>query len=248
MKKIVFSLLFSISLFASSKPTLLFYCGITMVTPMKEISKIIEKKHNCKIKIIQGGSKDLYKALSYSKKGDIYLPGSNSYRLNNLKDGYLLDAQDIGYNQAAIFVQKGNPKNIKSIDSLIDPNIKTIICDYTTGSIGKNTKKILVKYKNERFFEEVFDNAIIIGTDSRNINQALRKKDVDMAINWKATAFYDINKDKIDIIDIDEKYSPKKRLVLNLLSFSKYPDIVRDFMKVASSPDGINIMKKYGFR
>lgn len=96
----------NISLFATAKPTLLFYCGITMVTPMEEISKIIEKKDNCNIKIIQGGSKDLYKSLSYAKKGDIYLPGSESYRIKNLKDGYLLDSQYIGYNQAAILYKR----------------------------------------------------------------------------------------------------------------------------------------------
>lgn len=131
---------------------------------------------------------------------------------------------------------------------MVKKNIKTIVCDYETGSIGKMTKKILVKYKNEDFFNDVFDNAVLIGTDSRNINQALRKKDVDMSINWKATAFYNNNSKYIDIIDIDEKFAPKKRLVLNLLSFSKYPNIVKDFMKVASSKDGIKIMKKYGFR
>lgn len=238
----------TLSLFAGSKPTLLFYCGITMVPPMEEISKIIEKKDNCKIKILQGASKSLYKTLSYAKKGDIYLPGSKSYRTNNLKDGYLLDSQYIGYNQAAIFVQKGNPKNIKTIDDMLKKNIKTMICDYRKGSIGKNTKKVLIKYKNEDFFDDVFDNAITIATDSRDINQALRKKEIDMAINWKATAFYDINKNYIDTIKIDEKVSPKKELVLNLLSFSKHPDIVKDFMKVASSKEGIKIMKKYGFR
>ena len=63
MKRILLSILLLIgvitNLSASLKPTLLFYCGITMVKPMLEISKIIEKKQNCKIKIIQGGSKDL---------------------------------------------------------------------------------------------------------------------------------------------------------------------------------------------
>ena len=96
--------------YAKEKPTLLFYCGITMVKPMKVIATHIEKTHNCKIKIIQGGSKDLYQSLSFSKKGDMYLPGSDSYRKKNLKYGYLLDGQYIGFNQAAIFVQKGNPK------------------------------------------------------------------------------------------------------------------------------------------
>ena len=252
MKTMIFilSLIFGIisSSYATSKPTLLFYCGITMVKPMSEIAQAIEKKHNCTIKIIQGGSKDLYQSLAFSKKGDLYLPGSDSYRKNNLKDGYLLDSQYIGYNQAAIFVQKGNPKQIKNLESLVDENIATILCNPKSGSIGRMTQKILVKYKGEAFFEEAYDYTIQIGTDSRNLNKALIDKKVDMTINWRATGFWPENKQHIDIINIDEQFSPKKNLVINLLSFSKYPEIAQAFMEYAASSKGQAIMKKYGFQ
>ena len=233
---------------ASVKPTLLFYCGITMVKPMVEISKIIEKKHNCNIKIIQGGSKDLYQSLSYSKKGDLYLPGSDSYRNKYLKFGYLLDYVDIGFNQAAIFTTKGNPKNIENLDNLVDENIGTMLCNPNSGSIGKMTKNLLIKYKGEDFFDEAYDLTLAISTDSRNLNKSLIDKKVDMTINWRATAFWPENSPYIDIINIDEKYAPKKRLVLNLLSFSKNKDIAKALMKFTSSPEGLAIMKKYGFR
>ncbi|MEA3498869.1 MAG: substrate-binding domain-containing protein [Campylobacterota bacterium] len=252
MKKILLTILLvcgvTVNLSASNKPTLLFYCGITMVKPMVEISKIIEKKHNCTIKIIQGGSKDLYQSLSYSKKGDIYLPGSDSYRKKYLKEGYLLDSQEIGFNQAAIFIRKGNPKNIKNLKSLVDENISTILCNPNSGSIGKMTKKILNKYKGADFFDEAYDLAVEIGTDSRNLNKALIDKKVDMTINWRATAFWSENSPYIDIIEIDQKYAPKKKLVLNLLKFSNHPKIALDLMKFASSQEGIKIMQKYGFR
>ena len=240
--------LFSTNLIASSKPTLLFYCGITMVKPMVEISKIIEKKYNCTIKIIQGGSKDLYKSLSYSKQGDLYLPGSDSYRKAYLKDGLLLDSEYIGFNQTAIFVRKGNPLKIKNLDSIVDENIAVILCDPKSGSIGKATKKLLTKYKGEDFFYDAYDLAVELGSDSRNLNKAIIDKRADMSINWRATAFWDENKNFIDIVNIDSKYAPRKKLVLNLLKFSKHPKIAKAFMKFASSPEGIKIMKKYGFR
>ena len=233
---------------AKQNKTLLFYCGITMVKPMVEMAKIIEKKHNCTIKIIQGGSKDLYQSLSFSKEGDLYLPGSESYRKKHLKEGYLLDGVYIGFNQAAIFVQKGNPKHISKLDSLLDENIVTILCNPKSGSIGKITKNLLIKYKGEEFFEDAYDLAVEIGTDSRNLNRALIEKRVDMTINWRATAFWPENSKKIDIVEIDHKIATKKRLVLNLLKFSKHPEIAKDFMKFAASKDGIKIMKKYGFR
>jgi molybdate transport system substrate-binding protein len=68
-----------------------------------------------------------------------------------------------------------------------------------------------------------------------------------MSINWRATGYFKENKPYVDVIDIDEKYAPKKKLVLNMLSFSKHKDIVKNFMKFASSKEGKNIMRKYGF-
>jgi len=229
-----------------AKANLIFYCGITMVKPMQEISHIIEKRYNCNIKIIQGGSKGLYDSLKASRKGDIYLPGSDSYRKNNLKDGLLGEAKYIGYNQAAIFVKKGNPKHVKNLEDFLRKDLYSVLCYHKSGSIGKMTKKIFYKYKGEEFFEDVYDNAAEISTDSRNINATIRDE-ADIAINWKATAFFDENKKYIDIIKIPKKYAPKKKLVLNLLTFSKHKNIVRAFMEFASSKDGQKIMKKYGF-
>lgn len=249
--KIILALLMTITMssyiYAASKPTLIFYCGITMVKPIKKIAEIIEKKHNCTIKISQGGSKDLYDSLKTSKVGDLYLPGSDSYRKNNLKDGYLLDGIYIGYNQAALFVQKGNPKNIKNLDDLLNEDFAVTVCNPKSGSIGKMTKKLLIKYKGETFFEDVFDAAVEIGTDSRNLNKALIDKRADATINWRATGFWPENSKYIDVIDLSEKVAPKKNLVINLLKFSKHPEIAKAFMEYAASKEGQEIMKKYGF-
>jgi len=246
MKKIFLTIFIFNSILIASKPTLLFYCGITMVKPMKEMIAAVEKKEHCKIKIIQGATKDLYDSLSYSKKGDLYLPGSESYI--DKKTGYFGRSVYIGFNQAAIFVRKKNPKHINSLDNLLDKKISTVLCDYKSGSIGKATKKILIKYKGEEFFEDVFDATVSVGTDSRNLNRELIDKNMDMTINWKATAFWKENVPFVDIVEIDKKYAPKKKLMLTELTFSKHKDIVNKFLDFAISKDGQKIMKKYGFR
>jgi molybdate transport system substrate-binding protein len=243
----VLLIVFNINTFANQKPTLVFYCGSAMVKPIVEIAKIIEKKYDCKIRIVQGSSKDLYNILRDTKRGDLYLPGSNSFRENNLKEGYLLDVQYIGYNQAVIFVQKSNSKNLKTLDDFLDENIATMLCNPASGSIGRMTKEILLNYKGDNFFESVYDNSVRIGIDSRDVNDALVKKEVDATINWKAVAFWSKNMKSIDIVQIDEKYAPKKELYINLLKFSIYPDIAKKFMSYAASKKGQEIMKKHGF-
>ena len=234
--------------FANTKPTLIFYCGITMVKPMQELASKFEKTHNCKIKIIQGGSQDLYDSLKLSQEGDLYLPGSDSYLNKNKQSGFFREKLFVGYNQVAIFVKKGNPKGIKDLEDFVNEEYASAICNPRSGSIGKMSKKVFIKYKGEEFFNQVFDLAIEISTDSRSLNASIKKQLVDFTLNWKATAFFDENKDFIDIIEVDEKYAPKKKLVLTVLSFSKNRDLTLKFQDYVASQEGIETMKKYGFR
>ena len=229
------------------KPSLIFYCGITMIKPIQEISKIIEEQYNCNIDVVSGDSEWLYEKLKEEQKGDLYLPGSSFFRKKYLSEGLLLKEKYIGFNRAAIFVQKGNPKKISDLTSLLDDNISAILCNPTSGSIGEETKKVLKRFGKKRFFKEAFDKTLKTGNNSKDINSALIDKSVDIAINWRATRYWDENHHFIEDIEIDEKYAPKQRMVINLLKFSKNKKIAKALMRYAVSADGQAILKKYGF-
>lgn len=243
-------LAFSVFAYAEQKPNLIFYCGITMIKPMTEIAAVIEKKHNCTIKVLQGGSQDLYDSIKSSKVGDLFLPGKDSYLTKNEKDGFFGKYRKyVGYNQAAIFVQKNNPKKIKNLDDVVRGDLSVILCDPKSGSIGKGTEEVLKGYKGESFLNQAYDNASEIGTDSRNLNKALIEKRADMTINWRATAAWDENKKGISIVEIDKKYAPKDELVITTLTSSKGENlkIAKAFVDFCGSQEGKAIIKKYGF-
>jgi len=245
MKKLLFLLILVSSLFA--KDELLFYCGITMVKPMHKIANIIEKKYDVKIKIIQGGSGDLYDSLKASQKGDLYLPGSDSYIKKHLKEGLLGYRKYVGYNQIALFVAPNNPKNVKCLKDLIREDLNIALGNPDTCSMGRASIKVLKSYGGEEFLENVEDNIIVYAADSRDFNEMLKSKKIDTGLNWKATASFPENRGKISVIEINEKYAPKKKLVLTMLTFSKHKEIAKAFIDFASSKEGEKIMKNYGF-
>lgn len=224
---------------------LLIYCGITMVKPITEIAKILEKEGDIKVNISQGGSKDLYKSLKYNRVGDLYLPGSASYRERNLKDGLLKDFQLVGYNQAAMLVQKNNPKKVRAdLQELLRQDLSVVMCNPESGSIGRETKKILTRNK---LYEQVYGNTAFLNSDSRTLNNSLKNNKADVTINWRATAFFEDNKEHIDVIDLPQGIAQPKKLQINLLSFSKHPEIAKRFMTLAASEQGQAIFRRYGF-
>ncbi len=246
-KLLVFVLGFLISsnVFAEEKKELLFYIGITMVKPMNELAQNFKKKHNCEIKILQGGSQDLYESLKNSKKGDLYLAGSLSYRKKYLPEGLLLDAVFVGYNKVSLVVPKGNPKQIPAdLNVLNDKKYRVVLGNVESGSVGDETKKVLTKFGN---YEEAILNAVKLVPDSRNLTKAIKDDEADVGLNWYATTFWDDNKQYVDPLVIDEKYAEKAVLVLNLLKSSKYQELTKEFMKYATSQEGRAIFHKYGF-
>jgi len=234
MKKAILAIFFINILFANE---LLFYCGTTMREALKEIATLFEKKHNVKIEFIVGGSKSLLEKIKMLKKGDLYLPGSESYILKN-KDLFL-DYEYVGYNKLALIVKKNNPKNIKGLEDLfIRDDLIIVLCNPELSSCGKATKKLL----KERFLYLYFKSCAIV-LDSKDLGFCV-KRCADVGISWRATANSKTNKNKLDYIDIN---SPKKKLYLSIIKYTNNYELAKEFLEFVASKRGEEIMRKYGF-
>ncbi|MBB1487563.1 substrate-binding domain-containing protein [Oceanospirillum sediminis] len=227
------------------KTELLAYIGITMAKPMAEIFDIMESRYDIKVTMTQGGSEDLYQSLKSSRLGDLYMPGSASYRERHKKDGLLGAYEDIGFNQASLMVVKGNPKNVRAdVNELLRSDLDIVVCNPDSGSIGKESKKIL---SSVGIYDQVFEKSQYLTTDSRNLNKALRVGDADVILNWRATAFFPENRPNTEILDLPVTMAKPKKLQLNLLTFSDNPEAAKKVMEFAASGEGQAIFRKYGF-
>jgi len=231
--RVFFILLIALNLYAQN---LIFYCGITMSKAMREIADNFEKEYNVKIEIIPGGSKSLLQTIKNTKKGDLYLPGSESYILKN--KNLFTDYKYIGYNQLALIVKKGNPKQIKTINDLLRNDVRVVLCNYKLSSCGKETKKVL---KNK--FWSVYDKSIEIVLDSTPLNEMVQTC-ADVGPNWKATLKRKNFAKTLEAIPI--KNAKKHNLYLAVLQYSHNKQLALKFMKYAAKQD--KILKKYGFR
>ncbi len=231
----------------SSVPSreMLIYCGITMVRPIQALAEIFQKRHNCVIKIIKGGSGDLYKAIELAQKGDLYLPGEASYMDSCFSDGLCRSFVRVGFNRAVMVVKKNNPRNVPAdLKALTDRSFQVVIADPDTGSIGREAKKVL---ERAGLINQVMANGPIFTTDSKDITKVLEIGHADVGINWRATTFWPENSEIVDGIAIPLEYAPKTSLLLGILSYSRHPDLAQEFMKFAASAEGREVFEKFGF-
>ena len=137
------------------------------------------------------------------------------------------------------------PKNkINYLDELTNKELNVVLGNEQSGSIGDATKKLLTKFD---LYEKAISNSIYLVPDSRNLINTIKNGEADLILNWHATTFWDDNKEFVEAIVLEDKYSDKAKLVFNLLSTSQNKELSRKFMDYASSIEGREVFKKYGF-
>ena len=229
----------------TTKTDMLLYCGITMMRPMTEIAQLFEKRENVKISIAQGGSEDLYQSAKKSGIGDWYLPGEPSFRTQHFKEGLLGDFVTVGYNQLALMVQEGNPKQVKADPrELLRKDLTIILGNASSGSVGKESKDVL---DSLGIYSKVVKASNFLAPDSRSLVLALKKKEADLTLNWRAVGYFTDNASVVDVIDLDPKLAKPQALELSMLASTKNPDLARRFMTLTASEEGQAIYRKHGF-
>jgi molybdate transport system substrate-binding protein len=230
---------------APTKKELLIYCGITMIRPMREIADVIEEQENIKVIIIKGGSGNLLRSIEINDVGDLYLPGSASYIENAKEKDLIVETELVGYNRTALMVQKGNPLHLdNSLLNLLNPAYSVVIGNPDSGSIGKETRRIL---QERGIYDAVLQNTRELTTDSKDLVLALVDKRADLVINWYAVSTWDENVIYMDVIPINAELAPPKKLILASLTTAKEPELARIFMDYAISEEGQAFFQKYGF-
>ena len=229
---------------ASAAKELIIYCGITMVKPISDIARIIEKEKNCSIKVIKDGSGTLLKMIENTHKGDLYLPGAESYIKQAETKGLITDKAWVGYNKAALIVAKGNPLRLGNDPAQVaDKKYRVALANPALGSIGREAEIIL---ERRGISQEQLKN-VFFTNDSKDTMKAIIDKQADLTINWYATTLWPENADKVDAIEMDVKYAPKDKLILAILNSSQHPEIARYFLNYAHSDAGKKIFAKHGF-
>lgn len=227
------------------RPELLLYCGITMVRPMTEIAQRFEQRDNVKITIAQGGSEDLYQSAKKSGVGEWYLPGEPSYRDKHQPEGLLGDFVNVGYNQMALMVQKGNPKQVKPDPrELLRKDLTAIVGNAESGSVGQESKSILDALG---IYQQVLKSAAFLAPDSRSLMNAMKKQEADVTLTWRATGFFPDNAAFLEVIDLDPHIAKPQALLLIQLKSAKYPERANGFMNFAAGDEGQAIFRKHGF-
>jgi len=227
---------------------LLFMAGAAAKPVVEELAKGFEKKTGCAVDISIGGSGMLLSQIKLSKKGDLYFPGSIDFIEQAKKEGLLVESTvtPIVYLVPAINVQKGNPKNIKSLKDLCKPGLKVIIANPETVCLGVFATELFEKFFTPEEKKALRTNIVNYAESCEKTANSIALKSCDAVLGW--SVFEHWNPELIETVKLDPSEIIRvSYLAVAATKYSKNLELAKQFIAFMKSHEGLEYFKKFKY-
>ncbi|WP_314919617.1 molybdate ABC transporter substrate-binding protein [Actinomyces oris] len=182
------------------------------------------------------GSQTLVSSLSEGNEADILATADEPTMNKAVEQKLVGERTEFATNVPTLIVPKGNPANVKGIDSSLD-NAKLVVC-VDTAPCGHAAKELAKAYN-------VTLNPVSEEQKVTDVRTKVESGEADAGIVYKTDAV--AAKDKVDEISIDNKGVVNHYPIAQTAKPSN-PEAAQVFINAITSKSGQDILAKYGFR
>jgi len=227
----------------SGKKYILVYSSAALSNAVGELAAAYENQSGCGVDILTGGSSHQLRAIEVNKKGDVIFATAGDGVEGLKAKGYVSEVHTIGEDRLAYFVGYGNPLKIDgSLQWLTDPKIRSVIGSALTSGAGEATH---IACRRAGILKDVFENAIGLASDSKQLLKAVADNNADLAVDWISLKYSPDSKGT-QTIPIDSEFFRKVTVKAGLITFSQEKECARGFLQFALSDSGRQVFYKYG--
>jgi molybdate transport system substrate-binding protein len=181
------------------------------------------------------GSQALATQIQQAAPADVFA-SADTTNMDKVKD-LVGTPQNFASNLLQIVVEKGNPKGVKTLDDLANPDLKVVLAapDVPAGKYAAealNTAKVTVKPVSEE------DNVKAVVT-----KVSLGEADAGIVYVTDVTA----GGDKVEGVDIPKDQNVTATYPIATVKAGKAKDKAQAFMDLVLSDQGQQVLKQYGF-
>lgn len=239
---------------------LLCHIGGTMRPVFEKLAEAYENETGQKIELNSAGSGELLANIELQAEGDLYV-SHDPFLDTIMGKGLAVNGWTLAEVYPVIIVQKGNPKNIRTLNDFARKDVQLALTDYELSTLGRLLPTIfgkagmnldaLTKQKN-----------IVIHRSGSYVANLVAMKNADAALVWEAVAV--LRRDTLDSIPITENIPvpyvdavtsatgksytlTPVRVTICSLKCSKQPNEAEQFIKFVTSVRARDILEEYGF-
>ncbi|HOP39622.1 MAG TPA: molybdate ABC transporter substrate-binding protein [Geobacteraceae bacterium] len=230
----------------SGSEPLTVYSGAGLMKPMDELKAGFEARYKIPVRLIYGGSGELFGMIATRKAGDVFIPGAEKYVKDATKKGMARaeGQRSVCYHVPIILVPAGNPGNVQSLQDLARPGVRVALADAKAAAIGKVANAIL---KKNSLMEQVSGNVVVRPSTTNQLLIYTATRQVDACIAWEDQATWGEAKGKVQIVRIPAAQNAIKTIPSAVVTYSKQADKAQMFVDYIASPEGKTLWQKWGF-
>jgi molybdenum ABC transporter molybdate-binding protein len=162
---------------------LIVYCAAGIKAPVEAIAREYEAAYGVPVQLSYGGSQTLLTSLEVAKRGDLYLPGDDSYIQLARAKGLVAETIPLARMTAVLAVPKGNPKGLRTLEDLLRPGVKLAQANPDAAAIGKLTRQVLQQAQQWGALEK---QTLVFKPTVNDVANDVKLGTVDAGIVWDA--------------------------------------------------------------
>jgi len=228
----------------SEPAELLIFCGAGLQPPIAELAEIFANENNLKVLTDYAGAEVLLSKARLSKRGDIYIPGDKGYVDLAATNGLILSQKSVCYYVPTVFVQKGNPSQIKGIKDLLRPGIKLGLGNPDYIPVGRKARQIFEK--NGISWKSIETNLRFQSATVNELCLQIQAKSLDAVIVWDAVA--QRYSKYGELIPVPRQQNVLSTVDAGVLKFTENRELADKFVDFLCSEDGRAVFSKLNYR
>ena len=203
-------------------------CGSSFVRPTEQLCSQFTAETGIEIVTTVAGSEDFLPLVQAGKEGDILI--THDPYLDYVRDANALaDSVQVGCVAPVLAVQKGNPKNLTSIDDLTRPGLRVGVSNPQYSTCGEMVFVLLEKKGIKDSVLTNVENRLTKGHST--LGTWLKTQTVDAVIMWNGVA--NTFKDSLDVVRTPYEYDKEVGVHIIGLSYTKQAESLRQFIEFA---------------
>ncbi|UCG58567.1 MAG: substrate-binding domain-containing protein [Phycisphaerales bacterium] len=204
---------------------LVLLCGSSFVKPAEQLCAEFTAETGVTIVTTVAGSEDFLPLVKTGQKGDILI--THDPYLDYVSDANALSGYvHVGFVAPVLAVQKGNPKNVASIEELTKPGLKVALTDPQYSTCGEMVFALLEKKGIKEAVMKNVQNRLTKGHST--LGNFLKTQTVDAVIMWNGVAH--IFSDDVEVVQTPYEYDSEIRVHVIGLDYSKQLEALKQFM------------------
>jgi molybdenum ABC transporter molybdate-binding protein len=221
---------------------LIVYCAAGIKAPVEAIAREYQRQYGVPVQLQYGGSQTLLANIELSERGDLYLPGDDSYLSMARKKDLVAEILPLACMTPVLAVPKGNPKHIHSLQDVLNGDVRLSQANPDAAAVGKLAREALQKIGRWDAWQK---RVLVSKATVNDVANDIAVGAADAGIVWDALVR---QMPALEMVPLPELSSSTAHIAVGLLKKSPQPTAALRFARYLAARDrGLPQFEKEGF-